>query len=72
MALYYNCKEGEQLDAICKQYYGYSRGSVETVLAHDLNRETAKKMPNLSVGDVAYLPDIAPQVTPTTTTNLWG
>lgn len=72
MALYYNCKEGDQLDQICKGYYGYSRGSVEAVLAHNMNRETAKKMPVLSVGDVVYLPDIPAQVTPTTVTNLWS
>tara|TARA_B100001063_G_scaffold77599_3_gene72079 strand:- start:7880 stop:8098 length:219 start_codon:yes stop_codon:yes gene_type:complete len=71
MALYYNCKDGEMLDAICKAYYGRSRGTVETVLNHALNRELAKKMPVLKAGDVVYLPTITEQPPTVTTLSIW-
>ena len=70
--MYYTCLENDELDSICREYYGYSRGSVEAVLANEKNRELAEKLPLLTVGDVVYLPALAQQVKPTTTTNLWG
>jgi phage tail protein X len=72
MALYYNCKDGDALDMICKNIYGYSRSSVEAVLADSRNREIAKKMPLLEAGDVIYLPDIPKPNGPTIYTNLWN
>ena len=72
MAMFYNCKDGEQLDQICRDIYGYSRGSVEAVLSHETNRELARKMPVLGAGDVVYLPDLAPQETGVKTINLWS
>lgn len=72
MAMFYNCKDGEQLDQICRDIYGYSRGSVEAVLGDEQNRELAKKMPVLSAGDVVYLPDLAPQNIETQPINLWS
>ena len=51
MALWYTCKDGDQLDAICKDIYGYSRGSTEAVLSHESNRELARKTPDLQAGD---------------------
>ena len=72
MAMYYNCKDGDQLDQICRDIYGYSRGSVEAVVSHETNRELAKKMPVLSSGDVVYLPDLAPQNIETQPINLWS
>lgn len=72
MAQYWNCRDGEMLDEICKSYYGAERGTVELVLSHELNRELAKKMPVLEAGDVVYLPTIT-EVAPTVVTlNLWG
>lgn len=71
MAQYYNCRDGEMLDEICRAYYGGERGTVETVLAHEKNRELAKKMPVLEAGDVIYLPTIT-EVAPTVVTlNIW-
>lgn len=71
MAKYYHCQDKDELDVICKSYYGYSRGSVEAVVAHELNRELAERLPILTLGDVLYLPDLAPQTQTTSTTNLW-
>jgi phage tail protein X len=71
MAIWYQCRDGDELDAICFDYYGFSRGSVEQVLAHEQNRELAEKLPILEVGDSVYLPDIArPSFTPQT--GIWG
>ena len=39
----HTCKDGDQLDAICKEIYGYGRGSTEAVLSHESNRELARK-----------------------------
>ncbi|MBB78344.1 MAG: phage tail protein [Crocinitomicaceae bacterium] len=72
MALWYTAKEGDQLDAICKEIYGYSRGSTEAVLAHESNRELAKKTPDLQAGDQVYLPDLPPQETGVKTLKLWS
>lgn len=72
MAIFYNCKDGDQLDQICRDIYGYSRGTVEAVVSHESNRELAKKMPVLSAGDVVYLPDMAPQNIETQPINLWS
>ena len=72
MAGWYTCKDGDELDSICKDVYGYSRGSTEAVLAHDYNRELAEKLPILEVGDEIYLPDLAPPTRENTTSTLWG
>ncbi len=72
MASYYTCKDGDELDLICRDFYGYSRGSVEAVLSDEKNREVAQNLPILSTGDVIYLPDLAPQARGATTTNLWN
>ena len=72
MAIFYNCKDGDQLDQICRDIYGYSRGSSEAVISHETNRELAKKMPVLNAGDVVYLPDLAPQNIETKPINLWS
>lgn len=71
MAKYYKCQDNDELDVICKAYYGYSRGSVEAVVAHELNRELAEKLPVLSLGDVLYLPTLAPSVPTVSRANLW-
>lgn len=71
MALWYTCKDGDQLDAICKDIYGYSRGSTEAVLSHESNRELARKTPDLVAGDQVYLPDLPPQDSGVPTLNLW-
>ena len=71
MAIFYNCKDGDQLDQICRDIYGYSRGSVEAVLSHETNRELAKKMPVLDAGDVVYLPTINAAQPVTTVSRLW-
>ena len=71
MATYYTCRDGDELDSICRDVYGYSRGSVEQVLAHENNRELAEKLPLLDIGDVVYLPDIAPRQNTNGTTRLW-
>lgn len=71
MALWYTAKDGDQLDAICKDIYGYSRGSTEAVLSHESNRELALKTPDLQAGDQVYLPDLPPQETGVTSVNLW-
>jgi phage tail protein X len=70
---YYNCTDGESLDAICKDFYGFSRGSVEAVLSHENNRELSKKLPVLNHGDVVFLPPVSQPTKPETQeTNLWG
>lgn len=71
MALWYTCNDGDQLDAICKDIYGYSRGSTEAVLSHESNRELARKTPDLEAGDQVYLPDLPPQDSRIPTLNLW-
>lgn len=71
MAIYWNCKDGDELDMICREYYGYSRGSVEAVLADERNRELALKLPILMDGDAVYLPDLAPQARDYQGVRLW-
>ena len=71
MASWYKAEQGDELDAICRDYYGYSRGTVEAVLAHEKNRELAEKLPILSIGDNVYLPDLEPQVRGDQVTRLW-
>lgn len=71
MAIWYQCSDGEELDAICAAYYGHARGTVEQVLAHDSNRELAQKLPILSIGDSVYLPDITPDA-PKQSANIWS
>ncbi len=72
MALWYTCSDGDQLDAICKEIYGYSRGSTEAVLSDERNRELAKKTPDLEAGDQVYLPNLPPQETGVKQINLWS
>ena len=71
MALWYTAKDGDQLDAICKDIYGYSKGSTEAVLSHESNRELARKTPDLQAGDQVYLPDLPPLESGVTSVNLW-
>jgi len=73
MAQFYTCIDGEMLDEICESYYGKTRGFVEQVMAHDNNRELAKKLPVLEAGDQVYLPDLSTSTTSTTSTSrLWS
>jgi phage tail protein X len=72
MAVWYTAKDGDEVDAICKDVYGYSRGSFEAVLAHEYNRELAEKLPILDAGDQVYLPDLPPQVRENNSSTLWG
>jgi phage tail protein X len=56
----YVTQQGDELDDICFRFYGYSRGSTETVLALEENRELALELPVLREGLKVYLPPIAP------------
>lgn len=74
MAIWYTAADEDELDLICKNYYGLSRGYVEGVLSHENNRELAEKLPLLEAGDRVYLPDLAipvPDATGGSVTRLW-
>ena len=60
----YLTQQGDELDDICHRFYGYSSGSVETVLALDANRDLALELPVLREGLVVTLPSIAPPSAP--------
>ena len=47
MSQVYLTQQGDELDDICHRFYGYSRGSVEVVLALEANRELALELPIL-------------------------
>lgn len=67
MAYVYRSSQGDELDEICFNYYGYSSGAIELVLA--ANRDLAKQLPNLPAGVLITLPDIPKPETKTI--NLW-
>lgn len=56
MAYIYRSSDGDELDKICYDYYGYSSGAIELVLA--ANRDLAKQLPSLPAGVLITLPDI--------------
>ncbi len=67
MSKIYKTIDGDELDKICFDYYGYSNGSVEAVLA--ANRDLARDLPILNAGINIILPDLAEPVK--TTVKLW-
>lgn len=71
MAQIYLTQQDDELDDICHRFYGYSRGSVEAVLALEANRELARLLPVLPEGVQVVLPDIAPP-TPAPRLRLWS
>lgn len=56
MSQLYRAAEGETVDQICRQYYGFSNGSVEEV--YEANRGLADHGPFLPAGLVITLPDM--------------
>lgn len=64
MAQTYLTQQDDELDDICHRFYGYSRGSVEAVLALEANRDLARLLPVLPEGVTITLPDIAPPAPP--------
>ena len=71
MAQTYLTQQDDELDDICHRFYGYSRGSVEAVLALEANRELARELPILREGLTIVLPDIAAP-TPAPRLRLWS
>tara|TARA_X000001036_G_scaffold87055_1_gene79126 strand:- start:2625 stop:2831 length:207 start_codon:yes stop_codon:yes gene_type:complete len=67
MTKIYRTIDGDELDQICFEYYGYSNGSVEAVLF--ANKDLAKKLPFLEAGINITLPDLAQPVK--NTVRLW-
>ena len=67
--MHYKTKDGDVLDKICWRYYGYSDGSVETVL--EANRGLEQYDPIFNAGIIIELPEIE---TPPTddTVKLWS
>lgn len=61
-------KQGETLDQILHDYYGYTAGITEQVLA--INPRLAELGPILPIGTTINLPD-APTQAIATTVNLW-
>ena len=51
----YITKQDDELDAICFQFYGKTRGTVEAVM--DANRELAKYLPLIPEGQTIILPE---------------
>ncbi|TGG92537.1 phage tail protein [Natronospirillum operosum] len=56
MSQQYRAADGETVDQICRQYYGYSNGSVEAV--YEANRGLADHGPFLPAGLVITLPEL--------------
>lgn len=71
MSQIYLTQQGDELDDICHRFYGYSRGSVEAVLALEANRELARELPILREGLTVVLPEIAPP-SPAPRLKLWS
>ena len=67
MSNIYRTIQNDELDLICFQYYGFTSGSVEAVLA--ANRDLAKELPLLKDGLEITLPEIEKPVT--TVKRLW-
>lgn len=67
MSNIYRTIQNDELDLICFQYYGFTSGSVEAVLA--ANRDLAKELPLLKEGLEITLPEIEKPVT--TVKRLW-
>lgn len=67
----YITQQGDELDEICWRFYGYSRGSTETVLSLEENRELALLLPVLPEGITITLPAIAPPA-PEPRLTLWS
>lgn len=67
MSNIYRTIQNDELDLICFQYYGFTSGSVEAVLA--ANRDLAKELPLLQEGIEITLPEIEKPVT--TVKRLW-
>tara|TARA_Y100000766_G_C18632938_1_gene471682 strand:- start:449 stop:658 length:210 start_codon:yes stop_codon:yes gene_type:complete len=63
MSQIYRTIQDDELDKICFDYYGFSNGSVEIVLA--ANSDIAKDLPYLPAGKNIILPDIATKPTQT-------
>lgn len=71
MSQVYLTQQDDELDEICHRFYGYSRGSVEAVLALEANRDLALELPVLREGLRITLPDLAPR-TPAPRLKLWS
>lgn len=71
MAFSYVTSQGDELDLICFNYYGRTRGTVEVVL--EANRDLADKMPFFEEGLTIVLPDITAEAPATPTAiRLWS
>jgi phage tail protein X len=68
MSQTYITRQFDELDAICRQFYGRTQGTVEAVMA--VNRDLADLMPILPQGLAIELPDL-PQPSAAQTLRIW-
>lgn len=65
----YETRDGDSLDLICFNHYGYEIGTTEVVL--EQNRGLATYGPVLPAGITVELPDLASPAVVTEQVNLW-
>ncbi|RYZ85729.1 MAG: phage tail protein [Proteobacteria bacterium] len=72
----YELKEGDEIDLICFQHYGYSRGSVEEVLKANANKlklfDDFGKVIELLSKETLILPDLPSPLTVQTSQRLFN
>ena len=66
----YTTKDGDMLDAICHNHYGFTDGSVETVY-NDPRNKTLSQYTTLPTGLTVYLPPVTQATKTTATSALW-
>ena len=66
----YTTKDGDMLDAICYNHYGFTDGAVETVYSEPRNKHLAEYT-FLPAGLTIYLPPVSQETKATASKALW-